>query len=428
MQAKKLASNVSPARSRLMARVRQRDTSAELAVRRVVWNCGFRFRTGAKDLPGRPDLVNRTQRWAIFVNGCFWHAHEACPRAGIPKNNRPFWRKKFRENKARDERNLQLLRERGFSVLVVWESEIEDTKSLNKKVRSFLLHLPSMGQDRVAKGRASEGTAPRERYESTKNGREVARTVLLSAGGSVTTAIRPATVNSSEDPHAAFDHAFLRLRASLPEPPTGKLVRAADLFCGCGGLSLGAREAATAVGQRLEVAWAVDSDPWCVQVYGDNFGAGAAKQADIVKVLDGALGAKPTRSERLLVGQLGKIDILLASPPCQGHSNLNNHSRRQDARNALYEKVARFVEIVRPEHVLVENVPGVVLAKEKAFERTLRLLRQLKYEVDSGVVDLRDLGVPQRRRRHVLVASRRQSISVADTIRRHAAAGVRSVA
>jgi len=82
-----------PERSRLMASVRQSGTGAELAVRKIVDSCGVNFQTEATDLPGTPDLVNRERRWVIFVNGCFWHAHENCPRGTLPKRNRVFWEK-----------------------------------------------------------------------------------------------------------------------------------------------------------------------------------------------------------------------------------------------------------------------------------------------------------------------------------------------
>jgi DNA mismatch endonuclease (patch repair protein) len=124
-----------------MSRVRQSGTSAELAVRKIVDSCGVNFQTEATDLPGTPDLVNRERRWVIFVNGCFWHAHENCPRGTLPKRNRAFWEKKFADNRRRDEKNVENLEKMGYSVLVVWECELKDETKLGKKIKRFLIQI-----------------------------------------------------------------------------------------------------------------------------------------------------------------------------------------------------------------------------------------------------------------------------------------------
>ena len=92
-----------PERSRLMAKVRQSGTAAELAVQKIVESCGVDFQTEAHDLPGTPDLVNRERRWAIFVNGCFWHRHKNCPNATIPATNKKYWSEKFEKNVPTDD-------------------------------------------------------------------------------------------------------------------------------------------------------------------------------------------------------------------------------------------------------------------------------------------------------------------------------------
>ena len=88
-------------RSRLMARVRQEGTSAEIAVRKALDDLCIEYEVNAKDLPGSPDLVNKDHEWAIFVHGCFWHAHEDCSRWKIPSKNREYWEEKFKRNKER---------------------------------------------------------------------------------------------------------------------------------------------------------------------------------------------------------------------------------------------------------------------------------------------------------------------------------------
>ena len=124
-------------RSMLMRRVRQRDTGAERVVRRLLWSLGARYRINVEGLPGRPDIANKRKRRAVFVHGCYWHHHEGCPRAGLPKRNRAFWQEKFLENRTRDERKEEELHLAGFEVLVIWECELEDHGALVRRLADF---------------------------------------------------------------------------------------------------------------------------------------------------------------------------------------------------------------------------------------------------------------------------------------------------
>jgi DNA mismatch endonuclease, patch repair protein len=120
-----------------MALMPQRDTKPELWVRSAVHAMGRRFRVENRDLPGSPDLANRNGRWAIFVHGCYWHAHPGCPRATVPKRNRDFWLAKFDANRARDARAEEELWHRGFRVLVLWECEVRSGAAQNALHRFF---------------------------------------------------------------------------------------------------------------------------------------------------------------------------------------------------------------------------------------------------------------------------------------------------
>jgi DNA mismatch endonuclease (patch repair protein) len=119
-----------PARSALMKRVRQARTGAEEAVALALRRAGLAYRRNAKALPGAPDFSNRRGKWAVFVNGCFWHHHRTCRRGTIPKQNRPFWLAKFAANRKRDASKIRLLRARGFRVVIVWECEALDEARL----------------------------------------------------------------------------------------------------------------------------------------------------------------------------------------------------------------------------------------------------------------------------------------------------------
>jgi DNA (cytosine-5)-methyltransferase 1 len=225
--------------------------------------------------------------------------------------------------------------------------------------------------------------------------------------------------NAFPDALYESDYAFLREKTAPDLPKGSESVKIVDLFCGCGGLSLGAKEACRATGKRFLPVLALDNDPIVVKVYDSNFRPAIACVEDIVRVIDGAVGSQPTESEYDLLKKIGKINILLAGPPCQGYSSLNNFSRQNDHRNALYERVARLVETAKPEHVLIENVPTVTRSKEMVVQKTIGLLQNLGYSVDSGIVDLSAIGVPQRRKRHVVVASVSKPMWITEVIDKH---------
>lgn len=128
---------VDDATSKRLGKVRQRDTAPELLVRKLATELGARYRVRNRDLPGSPDLANRSRRWAIFTHGCYWHAHRGCPRATVPKHNRDFWLKKFEDNRRRDRRALRDLREQGYSTLVIWECELKRPLMVRERLRSL---------------------------------------------------------------------------------------------------------------------------------------------------------------------------------------------------------------------------------------------------------------------------------------------------
>ena len=123
---------------RRMRTQRQKDTRAEVLVRSLLHRLGHRLRTRNRDLPGSPDAANRSRKWAVFVHGCYWHAHEGCPRHTLPRRNREFWEEKFAANRARDARVAEELRERGYAVVTVWECEVADKAALERRLKKQL--------------------------------------------------------------------------------------------------------------------------------------------------------------------------------------------------------------------------------------------------------------------------------------------------
>lgn len=124
-------------RSRQMSLVKSKNTGPELAVRKLVFSMGYRYRIHKAGLPGKPDLVFVRRKKAIFVHGCFWHRHAGCKKATTPASNTEYWLPKFARTVERDQQTLAFLHSSGWSALVVWECELKDTDALVEKLRQL---------------------------------------------------------------------------------------------------------------------------------------------------------------------------------------------------------------------------------------------------------------------------------------------------
>jgi DNA mismatch endonuclease (patch repair protein) len=130
-------------RSAVMRRVKGRDTTPELTVRRALTRLGARYRLQRGDLPGRPDIVMPGRRLAIFVHGCFWHGHACARGARVPKQNREYWTGKVARNVARDARNAEGLAALDWRVETIWECELKDSAALEARLRALLAAAPA---------------------------------------------------------------------------------------------------------------------------------------------------------------------------------------------------------------------------------------------------------------------------------------------
>lgn len=118
-------------RTKVMSKVRQKDTPQEMAVRKFLFSKGLRFRKNYKKLPGSPDIVLPKYKTAIFVHGCFWHRHN-CKYATLPKSNVDFWQNKFCNNIKRDKRNIRDLKKLGYRVIILWQCNLSNPKRKSK--------------------------------------------------------------------------------------------------------------------------------------------------------------------------------------------------------------------------------------------------------------------------------------------------------
>lgn len=136
-----MTDSISPERrSENMRRIRSKDMTPEMQVRRLLHRMGRRYRLHSKKLPGHPDIIFPTLKKAVLVHGCFWHQHSdpSCKIVRLPKSRLEYWAPKLARNQQRDQESLDLLRDVGWCVLVVWECQVGDECSLQTKLDVFL--------------------------------------------------------------------------------------------------------------------------------------------------------------------------------------------------------------------------------------------------------------------------------------------------
>lgn len=210
---------------------------------------------------------------------------------------------------------------------------------------------------------------------------------------------------SPESLDANDDLAFLR-RTKPPVPASTGRFNVVDLFSGCGGMTIGALEAARRKGIDAGVELAVDLETEPLDVFRETLGL--SEISVLRHDLSELVSDSKSQGRKVLVDRLHAVQaptLLLAGPPCQGHSSLNNHTRHDDPRNDLYLCVASAASILRPPAIIIENVRGISRDLRQAVSRCADLLEDLGYSVSWRKVDLLSLGVPQTRVRHVLIAT-----------------------
>lgn len=125
-------------RSYNMSRIKSKNTKTEEIVRKYLFSRGLRYRKNDKNLPGHPDIVLPKYKIVVFINGCFWHAHEGCKYFKWPESNVEFWKNKLTENKKRDAVKIRALKELGWRIIVIWECELKGDNRTTRLDRLFL--------------------------------------------------------------------------------------------------------------------------------------------------------------------------------------------------------------------------------------------------------------------------------------------------
>lgn len=205
---------------------------------------------------------------------------------------------------------------------------------------------------------------------------------------------------------AICDPNWLKLENKNLNKVYSKKINIVDLFCGCGGLSLGAIEACLANKTTPEIKFAIDSNPESLKVYNNNLKSylKESKCDNIEDYINSNVGEPLSNNDKKVIKEFGKIDLLLAGPPCQGHSRLNNYTRSDDPRNLLYLKAIRFVEIFKPKIAIIENVKNIINDKNNILDKSEAVLKKLGYYVNNLIINTSEYGIAQKRIRHIQIA------------------------
>ena len=227
---------------------------------------------------------------------------------------------------------------------------------------------------------------------------------------------------------SAWDKAFLTQEIEYPLlTDNAKGIRVADVFCGAGGMSYGVSEAIRSIGMGVKHVLAVDVDPVALEVYRRNFDPKYYTTENLWSSVTNQYSAVDSMSQirflekpRLLSDQLkacvGMVDILIGSPPCEGHSSSNNATRRADPRNMYYAVMPALAVALDAKVVVIENVPGIEHDHRQILDHAKGLFADEKYQVNDQIVSAVELGIPQTRKRHVLVASKKRKPDIGSVI------------
>ena len=229
-------------------------------------------------------------------------------------------------------------------------------------------------------------------------GRTECRSKLLNVG------------DNDQDAEGAWWQSLLRGQRTVLDEMRGRL-GIVDAFCGSGGFALGVQFAADAVSFKTIFEAAIDTDEAAVGVHRHNLKTKRAMSESVTRLVDYAVSglgddARFGYEPEIISRQLSSVrstDLFIAGPPCQGHSNLNNHTRRQDPRNGLYVTSVALGVALKARAIIIENVPTVQNAYSDVVSTSVSLLTNAGYAITSGVLKADDFGAPQKRNRHFLI-------------------------
>lgn len=238
---------------------------------------------------------------------------------------------------------------------------------------------------------------------------------IVFAGSRLWSTIPAGTAASCGTAKGAWWAGYLRGVRPVANSQSDRHLRVVDLFSGVGGLALGLRQLLDELGVRARWQLIVDRDRGATEVYAANHAVSRVSNESVSALVDYRVmrtegAARFVYPPEIIDGEIASAtesaDLVIAGPPCEGHSNLNNRTRRDDPRNQLYLAVPAFAVAIGARMVLIENVPGVRQDRGGVVDDAVELLQSEGYRVASGVLAADAMGWPQTRKRFFLVARR----------------------
>lgn len=238
---------------------------------------------------------------------------------------------------------------------------------------------------------------------------------IVFAGSRLWSTIPASATASCGTAKGAWWAGYLRGARPAAKSPSQRHLRVVDLFSGVGGLALGLRQLLDELGVRARWELIVDRDRGATEVYAMNHAVSRVSHESVAALVDYRVmrtdgAARFVYPPEIIDGEIASategVDLVMAGPPCEGHSNLNNRTRRDDPRNHLYLAVPAFAAAIGARMVLIENVPAVQQDRGGVVDDAVQLLRSEGYRVATGVLAADAMGWPQTRKRFFLVARR----------------------
>ncbi len=339
-------------RSYNMSCIRSRDTGPETRLKELLISKGLGdFEMQPKRIPGKPDFYFAHRRFAVFVDGCFWHGCKDCYQ--IPKTNTKFWDLKIEKNIVRDRVVDQKLKALGITVIRVKEHELKKNQNvvlnkIKKKLKSD--QRPKVLDLFAGAGGLSEGFV--------RAGCNVIGHIEMDADACSTLATR------------MIYHALNR---------KGKLVEYQNYILG----KISRNELIEKYGLQRERDSVIRAE------------IGKANYGELIQRIRNRLNG-------------ARLDIIVGGPPCQAYSQIgrsvDNHNMKRDNRNYLYRYYIEFLKALKPKIFVFENVPGLKSAGNGKYLNEMRsLMKQAGYTTDFRILNAADFGVPQSRNRVILI-------------------------
>jgi len=253
----------------------------------------------------------------------------------------------------------------------------------------------------------------KQEFALTNEGKYINRNIFLNEKLLTTTTYESANHNLSD--HENFFVSRLNNPEIIKLRSPKKNINYIDLFCGCGGFALGVDEALKMLGLKSTCLYAVDLDKNCISSHKNNIRSAHYDLKNIEEFVDYDIDPTcklndfifpPLISNNNLSDLKGTIDLVVASPPCQGHSSLNNRTRRNDEKNLLYLQPIAVAIALNAPMIIVENVKGVLNSKIDVVNISKNILIKHGYIIDDFNISSEKYGVSQSRERHFLIASK----------------------